>query len=95
MLVSPLKIDGIKGVPFVEQPLPDKVEVRVGYKSMCTDDIEVGVTWVDSGFDPNAESVQKITGNLTFPDGAIPEGTDPALLKVSSLNKSIQKHNKL
>ncbi len=92
MLVSPLKIDGIKGVPFNEQPLPDKIEVRVGYKSMCTDDIEVGVSWVDSGFDPNADSVQKITGNLIFPDGAIPEGTDPAILKVE-MPISVRTHN--
>ena len=89
-LISPLTINGVLGVTFDQQPLPEKVTVRVTYASGRTAELEANVSWDGSRFDANSNGDQQIPGTVSFSNGEIPEDTDPAkLLITTSINLQI------
>ena len=90
-LISPLTISGVLGVTFDQQPLPEKVTVRVTYASGRTAELEANVSWDGSRFDANSNGDQQIPGTVSFSNGEIPEDTDPAkLLITTSINLQIR-----
>ena len=90
-LISPLTISGVLGVTFDQQPLPEKVTVRVTYASGRTAELEANVSWDGSRFDANSNGDQQIPGTVSFSNGEIPEDTDPTkLLITTSINLQIR-----
>ena len=90
-LISPLTISGIQGAAFDQQPLPEKVTVRVTYVSGRTSDLEADVTWDSSEFDSSTNGTQQVSGTVSFSNGEIPEDTDPAKLNIAiSINLQVR-----